>query len=904
MKTTATSTTVVQPVGRTCPRCGVPLGGFGPEGLCPACLLRGGLDAIEEMTTGATAASVFQPHRFGDYELIEEIARGGMGVIYKARQVKLNRMVAVKMILGGQHAGVAELARFRAEAETAARLHHPNIVAIHEVGENEGQPFFSMDFVEGQNLAQLTGNTPLPARRAAEYLRIIAEAVHYAHQQGVLHRDLKPSNVLVDAATDQPQVTDFGLAKRLEGDASLTLTGQVLGSPGFMPPEQAAGKQSEIGLTSDVYSLGAILYHLLTGRPPFVADTVTATLRMVAEAEPISPRLLNASVPRDLETICLKCLRKESSRRYASARELASDLTHILHDEPILARPASSLEKAWRWCRRKPALASALLLVVIVTVGSPIAVVLINRARLRAQTEAAKSAQVAKFLKDMLGSVGPSIAKGQDTTMLREVLDNAAARVGLELTDQPVVQADLQMTLGDVYSELEALPEAEIMFREALRLRERTLGSESLEVAQTLNNFGDVLRRAGELDQAEAVIRRAMDVRKKLLGNTNPAVADSMNNLALVLWQQGKLPAAEAAYREALAINKQNGIVESAVIANLYGNLALVLTAQSRREDAREFHQRALVMKRKYLGKEHPSVALTADNLAQLLRDAGELEEAELMFREALAIRIKILGFEHLHTLGSLGNLTGLLVREQKFVEAENYLASLITPALEGQPQSLNLLRVRGALRLQLGRLPEAITDLTVVVKLNPEDHWMWFQLAPVIAANGNLADYRAHCEKMLARFNTSTNPVVLERTIKACLLLPAHVVDMEWAGERIEYAAEHNDRILASSIQLTRALVEYRKGHYSNAVEWASKPLVNLGQDSHRDSEAFALLAMSWFRLNRPEEVRAALRSCDEIRLGLPTLDSGKLQWEFQKRLVTDILRDEAATLAVGRTP
>ena len=386
MRTTIASTFV--PADRACPRCGSSVGGIGPEGLCPACLLREGL--AEQSTGSDQAANPHLPRRFGDYELLEEIARGGMGIIYRARQLKLNRTVAVKLMRSGQNASVTDLARFRAEAQTAARLQHPNIVAIHEVGECDGQPFFSMDFVAGQNLTQITDSTPLPAKRSASYLQKITVAVHYAHQQGVLHRDLKPSNVLVDSGTDEPRVTDFGLAKRLGDDPSLTMTGQVLGSPGFMPPEQAAGKQREIGRASDVYSLGAILYHLLTRRPPFVADTVPATLRMVVETEPVSPRLLNAGVPQDLETICLKCLEKEPHRRYPTAQALAEELGRCLRDEPIQARPASAVGKAWRWGKRNQALASAgvaiLLLLLMVAAGSLVAALRIKREKDRGDT--------------------------------------------------------------------------------------------------------------------------------------------------------------------------------------------------------------------------------------------------------------------------------------------------------------------------------------------------------------------------------------------------------------------------------------------------------------------------------------------------------------------------------------
>jgi eukaryotic-like serine/threonine-protein kinase len=343
-----------------CSQCGTTLGGYGPAGLCPRCMLLDGLGEDDA-------------HRFGDYELIEEIARGGMGVVWKARQLSLNRMVAVKLMLSGAFAQPEFVRRFRTEAEAAASLQHPNIVAIHEIGEHEGQPFFSMDYVEGQNLAQLVRDGPLPARRTAGYLKTIAEAVHYAHEHQILHRDLKPSNILIDAV-DQPRITDFGLAKRLTSDlapntSDLTLTGQVLGSPNYLPPEQAEARHDHVGPASDVYSLGAVLYWLLTARAPFQAATVADTLHQVRTADPVSPRLLNPSVPRDLDTICLKCLEKEIPRRYSTAQELADELGQFLRNEPIRARPLGAMGKAVRWCKRNPLLAvslAALLLVFLI----------------------------------------------------------------------------------------------------------------------------------------------------------------------------------------------------------------------------------------------------------------------------------------------------------------------------------------------------------------------------------------------------------------------------------------------------------------------------------------------------------------------------------------------------------
>jgi len=308
------------------------------------------------------------PEKVSGYVILGVLGRGGMGVVYKALQPGLNRLVALKMILAGEYAGRREVARFRSEAEAVAQLQHVNIVQIYEVGEDAGRPYFSLEYIDGVSLSKKVNGTPLPPRQAAELLMQLAHAVEYAHQKGIIHRDIKPANVLL-TADGIPKLTDFGLAKRVQDESGQTRTGTVLGTPSYMPPEQAEGRLQEVGPRSDVYSLGAVLYDMLTGRPPFRGTTMLDTLQMVQKQEPVAPTELQPKVPHDLQTICLTCLHKEPARRYASAAALAEDLRRFLAGEPILARLAGAGERLWRWCRRNPrvaALSAALVFLLVI----------------------------------------------------------------------------------------------------------------------------------------------------------------------------------------------------------------------------------------------------------------------------------------------------------------------------------------------------------------------------------------------------------------------------------------------------------------------------------------------------------------------------------------------------------
>jgi tetratricopeptide (TPR) repeat protein/predicted Ser/Thr protein kinase len=371
------------------------------------------------------------------YEVLQELGRGGMGVVYLARQLGLNRVVALKMILSGEMASRAEVERFRAEAEALARLQHPNIVAIHDVGEYQGRPFFSLEFMEGGSLADRIKGTPQESAQAVRWVEVLARAMHAAHEAGIVHRDLKPANVLI--ATDGSlKVTDFGLAKKLD-EGGGTRSGHVMGTPSYMPPEQAEGRTRDVGPAADTYALGAVLYELLTGRPPFKAPTAMETLLQVLREEPVPPRRFQPRVPIDVETICLKCLEKEPRRRYASALQLAEDMQRYQSGEPVQARPLNRFGRAVKWMRRRPA--AATLLAVLVAAALGLAGLLVwhdvdSQFKVKAATAAEKQANAQRRLAELdtelaRGQTALAAGRFQDA---RQIFDSALARMDTDET--------------------------------------------------------------------------------------------------------------------------------------------------------------------------------------------------------------------------------------------------------------------------------------------------------------------------------------------------------------------------------------------------------------------------------------------------------------------------------------
>jgi serine/threonine-protein kinase len=427
----------------------------------------GGKTLLAAGGAGGSAGSGRERPAVSGYEILGELGRGGMGVVYKALQIKLNRIVALKMVLAGAHASKDQLDRFNTEAQAVAHLQHPNIIQIYEVGEHAGLPYFSLEFVDGGALSDKTAGKPQEPLEAADMIERLARAMQHAHEYGIVHRDLKPMNVLL-TRDGTPKITDFGLAKRLEGESSSqTRSGAILGTPSYMAPEQAMGEIEKIGPLTDVYALGAMLYELITGRPPFLAATPMDTVIQVTKDEPVPPAQLQPKLPRDLETICLKCLQKEQSKRYVSAGELADDLQRFRLGEPILARPVSTPERLWRWCRRNPRIAmlsaAVLALLLLVAVGASVAAIQISKQRdlaVNAQRLAETNERIARTAQHEAeiarheADENAKVAIDQGSLAVN-TLYNVVTKVGNQLRGEPAQQKLRKDVLEDAFKGLE-----------------------------------------------------------------------------------------------------------------------------------------------------------------------------------------------------------------------------------------------------------------------------------------------------------------------------------------------------------------------------------------------------------------------------------------------------------------
>jgi serine/threonine-protein kinase len=632
------------------------------------------------------------------YEILGELGRGGMAVVYQARQACLNRVVALKILQVGSDANPAQLGRFKSEAEALAQLKHPNIVQIYDVGAQGDRPYFALELMDGGSLEKRLAGTPQPARLAAKLVETLARAMHVVHQKGIVHRDMKPANVLLREGVNTklelctPMITDFGLAKRLDVPQGLTRSGVIMGTPSYMAAEQAKGRSQEIGPATDVYALGAILYEMLTGRPPFLGENLLEILRQVEEEEPVPPRRLQPNLPRDMETICLKCLQKEPGNRYASAEVLAEDLRRFLAGETITARPTPAWERAWKLARRRPAVATLVTAVAGLILGIFVILVVYNgrlwEAKEQAEAHAKRADEQWGRAEDNLEKAREAVkkyftllsedelSKEPGTHALRKKLLQAALEYYQGFLQQhredPIQQAEVavgHMRVGYITKEIGTLDKALVEYQHARKILENLV-----QINPSVTEYQDILAKSflqigflqwsmGKVDSAFDADQQAVAIWEKLVPEVEPSatavqmqnnLAKSYNNIGLLKAKTGRPDEAQRWYQKALTIREKLANDKPSVtefqedLAASYFNLGILKAATGKPAEARDWYQKALAIREK-LAQANPAVTEFQNNLAASYNNIGVLEaatgrptEALGRHQQALVIREKL----------------------------------------------------------------------------------------------------------------------------------------------------------------------------------------------------------------------------------------------------------------------
>jgi tetratricopeptide (TPR) repeat protein len=657
------------------------------------------LNSASFALTTATAGPTERPV-IPDFEIVDILGRGAMGVVYKARQVSLNRLVALKMILSGGHASEAEVERFRVEAEAAARLQHPHIVQVYGFGVHEGRPYLWLEFVNGDSLQKTAAGVPQPVVAAARLVQQLAQAMECAHQQGIVHRDLKPANVLLaakppaaeyipsakpPAAEYIPKITDFGLAKRLEDESSQTRTGSILGTPSYMAPEQAEGRSREVSPLADVYALGAILYELITGRPPFRGPSVLETLEQVRTQEPVPPSRLLPRVPHDLETICLKCLQKEPHKRYASAATLAEDLRRFVAGEPIRARPVSTAERLWRWSRRNPRVAlltaAVFTMLLTVAVGATWFALMLSRekaATLQAQREAEENAARERDARNLADQKAREAQEAQAIAGKQRALALGTLRTLITKVQQHLSENGQARALRQelLQAALDGLKQVSAASAADTGLRDRGLASVHNQMAQIFEQLGRTEEAYQQYRQMHTILKALAEADPQSdLARGNLAVAEALLG-DLSLRRRGEPTEARAHYLEALRLRKD-------VVDHPH-------TGEIKPADARRY------------------LAASYDSLGVVTRDLHEVHD---YYRKALELREALAAAEpnKIETQQALARSYLLLAESSHRLQDDTSAQSYYAKALESrealvraQPQSRNLQQERTIAREML----------------------------------------------------------------------------------------------------------------------------------------------------------------------------------------------------------
>ncbi|MBC7368121.1 MAG: tetratricopeptide repeat protein [Undibacterium sp.] len=756
-----------------CPRCGRPAAvAFDATGVCARCagariFSLALVDQPGSTPPMPTTGNSAERRRIGPYAIVGELGRGGMGVVYLAQHAQLGRIVAVKVLADGGGAAPELELRFLREAQTVARLNHPGIVAVHDAGREDGRAYFAMDYFEEGDLARRLRARAFAPREVADFMRKVAEAIAHSHAAGVLHRDLKPSNILLSG--DTPHVADFGLAAELDSSGGLTARTAVLGTPHYLAPEALSRGSAAQGVPSDIYSLGIILHEMLTGRTPFAGASPAELPGLLARGEAPDLRVLAPHVPRDLATVCAKCLEFHPARRYATAAALAEDLRRFLAGEPIAARPVSSAGQLLRWTRRRPALAATWILSILLAAGSLTAALLINRERLRADAEAAHAATalrhttaVLDFLKDDLLSQA-SLAQGTDPEVkLRTVLDRAAGILDRRFPDQPDVELALRDALGTTYLGVGAYQLTYDQLTRALALARARRGPEDAVTLGIEDRLGSALTGLRRNAESEAIKRRLLAIQLRRLGPDDRVTLNLQDGLATVLVYSGKEAEAEPLFRATAERQARVLGADDPTTLNTLGGLGVALTRLGRMPEAKAVATDVLTRARAKLGPDAsitlnamtslasihgrlgelaPAIALLADGIPRSKTTRGadhpdtlnmmnslsvwylrqrRLPEASALLDEVLAARLRTLGSDHAQTISTQSSIAGLYREQGRYDDAVRLLEKVIGKRTQlmgaEHPDTLRAVNLMGSCYLEQDRRAEAIAVFTRVL--------------------------------------------------------------------------------------------------------------------------------------------------------------------------------------------